>query len=375
MSMQEISYRENIAVSRECKEAYIRGIKNLIENREQAAEALRDNYCKDIFFHQEKYREKLKAMLGWPLTEKQNSSVPKVTIEMLSKDKPCTIYRITLEVLEYFSVTGLLFQKDDRKRPLVIAQHGGEGTPEMVGNLYGATYNYNHMIERMLQYDVNVFAPQLLLWGQTHDVVYDRKIIDAQLKRVGSSITALEVYGLTRVLDYFETQDYVSSFGMIGLSYGGFYTLFTAAVDTRIKAAISCSFFNVRNEYAWSDWTWFRSAEMFSDAEVACLVYPRRLCIEVGTRDEIFDIESARKELGRLEKVCNAVDKEWLEIIEFDGTHEFCLEDAPLEKLSLRLREATNDRGQHIDMRLISERAAYFGLSDEPALFLGSPWN
>lgn len=41
--------------------------------------------------------------------------------------------------------------------------------------------------------------------------------------------------------------------GMVGLSYVGFYTLYIAALDTRIKAAVSCSFFNDRDRYPWSD--------------------------------------------------------------------------------------------------------------------------
>lgn len=258
--------------------------------------------------------------------------IPEAKTERLSKDEICSIYRISIKVLDDFYMTGLLFQKDDQKRPLVIAQHGGKGTPELVGNLYGDTDNYNHMIERLLSYNVNVFAPQLLLWESSYQVTYNRVVLDARLKRVGSSITALEIYGITRILDYFETQDYVGSFGMVGLSYGGFYTLFTAAVDTRIKAAISCSFFNSRKKYAWSDWTWFRAAQMFSDAEIACLVYPRKLCIEVGINDELFDIEGAREEIKRLKEMGKEVQNEWVEFIEFEGVHEFCWDNAPLKR-------------------------------------------
>lgn len=331
--MQEINYRENVQDSKEYKEIYVKEIRNIIERREAAAVALRDQYCKDIFHKQEKYREDFKAMLGWPLTEKKASSVPGIRTKKLTDDTACSIYRVSVGVLEGFSMTGLLFQKDEKKRPLVIAQHGGLGTPEIVGNLYGNTANYNHMIERILNYDVNVFAPQLLIWDTSKQVEFDRAALDAQLKRLGGSITALEIYGLSRILDYFEMQDYVSNFGMVGLSYGGFYTLFTAAIDTRIKSAISCSFFNDRKDYAWNDWTWFRSAETFSDAEVACLVYPRKLCIEVGTEDEFFDIKSARKELCRLRDMNCTVEDEWLEVIEFEGTHEFCMEEAPLKRL------------------------------------------
>lgn len=336
--MQEIDYREDAEVSRMYKEAYLQGIRNLITCKEQAAVSRRDRYCRDIFCKQETFREDFKAMLGWPLTEKKDMSVPGAKIEKLDGDKACSIYRISIEVLDGLSMTGLLFRKDENKRPLVIAQHGGLGTPEVVGNLYGDTSNYNHMIERMLSYDVNVFAPQLLIWDASYEVEFDRAALDAQLKRVGSSITALELYGLSRILDYFETQDYVSNFGMVGLSYGGFYTLFLAAIDTRIKSAVSCSFFNNRKNYAWNDWTWFRSAEMFSDAEIACLVYPRKLCIEVGTKDELFDINSAREEICRLKDMSCTVGNEWLEIIEFEGVHEFCMEESPLKRLAEELQ-------------------------------------
>lgn len=334
MKIQEIHYREDVEVSKEFKENYVGGIRNIIENREQAAVVLRDNYCRDIFNNQEKYREDFKAMLGWPLTEKSAQFVPEVKIKKLAEDEFGTIHRVLVEVLDGFSMTGLLFQKDEKKRPLVIAQHGGQGTPELVANFYGKKTNYNRMIERMLSYDVNVFAPQLLIWDKSYEVEYDRMALDAQLKRLGSSITALEIYGLTRIMDYFEVQPYVSNFGMIGLSYGGFYTLFTAAVDTRIKSAVSCSFFNNRKDYAWNDWTWFHSAEMFSDAEIACLIYPRSLCIEVGTKDETFDIGLARTEISRLRNLSSRAKGNWLDVIEFDGTHEFCWDNEPLKRLA-----------------------------------------
>ena len=330
-----IGFRETVDASKKYKEDYVNGINSLIEARERAAAIHRFDFCKSILENQEKSREDFKAMLGWPLTEKRPENIPLAKIEKLSDDVNCSIYRISLEVLSGFYLTGLFFQKDQRKRPLVIAQHGGLGTPELVSNLYGYTSNYNHMVERMLQYDVNVFAPQLLLWKDAYGVDYDRDLIDARLKRVGSSITALEVYGITRILDYFETQDYVSNFGMIGLSYGGFYTLFTTAIDTRIKAAVSSSFFNTRSENVKCDWSWMKAAERFSDAEVACLVYPRPLCIEVGTEDELFCVEGAVKEYDLLKSVSEYTPTAWdLDFIVFEGTHEFGKDDMPLKRLA-----------------------------------------
>ena len=335
--MKCITSREEKEASRQSKEAYLKDIEKLIEDREKYLEDSRAKFAEKIFRDQEQYREAFKKMLGWPLTEKKDPVLPNAVLTKVAEEELCTIYRVSIEILEGFSMTGLLFQKDNEKKPLVIAQHGGLGTPEVVANLYGTTTNYNHMIERLLQYEVNVFAPQLLIWDNReggYDVPFDRGALDARLKRLGSSITALEIYGLMRILDYFEKQDYVSNFGMVGLSYGGFYTLFAAAVDTRIRSAISCSFFSSRKHYAWADWTWFRAAETFSDAEIACLVYPRKLCIEVGEEDDLFDIKWAEEEIERLKNMSEKMADDWLNIIRFKGAHEFCWDDEPLKKLT-----------------------------------------
>jgi len=231
-------------------------------------------------------------------------------------------------------MAGLFFKQDGRnKKPLVLVQHGGLGTPELISGVYGNTSNYNDMLQRVRENDVHVFAPQLLIWGDQYKTKFDRRAIDARLKRVGSSITAIEVFGLTRILDYFEQQEYVSSFGMVGLSYGGFYTLCTTAVDTRIKAAISCSFFNKRDAIGWSDWTWFKSAEKFDDAEIACLIYPRKLYIEVGDNDELFNYKYAVESFEQVKTMCKQVGTEWVEFKVFDGAHEFCKDDEPIKEL------------------------------------------
>lgn len=337
--MKEVCFREDISVSKKYKEAYVKEIKEIIEQREKDAVHARNQYCKDIFKNPEFFRNDLKAMFGWPLTERKEKNIPVIKAEKLTKDADGSIIRISVEVTEGLFITGLLFKKDEEKRPLVIAQHGALGTPELVGNLYGDTANYNHMIERMLSFDVNVFSPQLLLWNSSYEVETERVDLDAKLKRVGSSITALEVYGIMRILDYLETQPFVGNIGMIGLSYGGFYTLFTAALDTRIKSAVSCSFFNTIKNHARVDWTWFQSAYMFADAEVACLIYPRKLCLEVGIQDETFDIVGARAEISRLRELSNGLKDKWLNVVEFNGTHEFCLDDEPLRRLAEDLKE------------------------------------
>ena len=61
-------YQEEIRRAESYKKAYLDGIEAVISQRQKEAEALRIDYFKDIFTDQEKYREELKQMLGWPLT-------------------------------------------------------------------------------------------------------------------------------------------------------------------------------------------------------------------------------------------------------------------------------------------------------------------
>ena len=330
----DMDYREEISKTKRFKQEYLDGLDRLILDRQLEMAEKRKEYGKNIFEDQEAYREDFKKMLGWPLVDHESKGLPSVKCEKLSDGSGYSVYRMRFEILDGVTVTGLYFQVDgDGKKPLVLVQHGGNGTPELISGFYGDTCNYNLMLERVIAQGVNAFAPQLLLWDESYGIPFDRVNIDARLKRVGSSITAVELYGLTRILDYFEAHDNVSSFGMVGLSYGGFYTLFLSALDKRIRSAVSCSFFSTRDAYPWSDWTWFRSAEKLDDAEIACLVYPRKLCIEIGTKDALFDVKHGMDAFETLTELCKDVGTEWLTFIPFDGTHEFCHNDEPITEM------------------------------------------
>jgi hypothetical protein len=273
--------------------------------------------------------------LGGPLVDHNDDRLPTVKAEKNAKEDGYTIYRMSFQILDGLEMTGLYFEMDGEKKPLVMVAHGGLGTPELISAFYdGDTANYNDMLERVITHRVHAFAPQLLLWNkEKYGVTFDRVATDAGLKRLGGSITAVELYGMMRILDYFESKDNVSSFGMVGLSYGGFYTLFLSAIDKRIRSAISCAFFNTRDKIAWSDWTWFKSAEKFDDAEIACLVYPRKLCIEIATNDNLFDAAYGIRSYERVLELCRDVGTDWLSFITFEGTHEFCRDDAPIKAL------------------------------------------
>lgn len=229
---------------------------------------------------------------------------------------------------------GILFVRDkENKRPLVIAQHGGLGTPEMCSGFFDSE-NYNDMTRRILQKDVNVFCPQLYLWDQQRfgHGTPDRTSLDNSLKHMGSSIAAVELDGLMKCIDWLSALSWVDAerIGMIGLSYGGFYTLYLTALDKRIKAALCSCYFNDRTYYSNSDWSWFGSANMFEDAEVALLIFPRKLWIQVADNDELFHVSSAKKEFERLEKYYENMPTQ-LHLEVFPGVHEFSKSDAGID--------------------------------------------
>ena len=330
-----VKHREDASVTRKYKQNYIEGIDKLIVSRQRDLAELRKDYIKEILLTPEKYREDFKKMLGWPLVNHYDDRLPLVRAEKVAREDGYTIYRMSFQILDDLEMSGLYFEMDEEKKPLVLVQHGGLGTPELISAFYnGDTANYNSILERVIAHKVHAFAPQLLLWNkEKFEVQFERNSIDSRLKRVGSSITAVEIYGLMRILDYFESKDNVSNFGMVGLSYGGFYTLFLSAIDQRIRSAISCSFFNSRDQVPWSDWTWFDSAGKFDDAEIACLVYPRKLCIEIGTNDPLFNVAYGVKSYERILEICKDVGTDWISFIEFEGVHEFCKDDMPIKAL------------------------------------------
>ncbi len=319
---------------------YLKGLRELVARRREESRQDRAEFVKNLSENPEEYREKYKNMLGWPLNVPPMPVLQVVEIPVY-RDEEMEIIRLQLEVFEGLFFYGILFRHvTDKPLPLVISQHGGWGTPEFCSGFFDSE-NYNDMSMRCFRKGVNVFAPQLDLWKvDRFGPEGDRDEIDRQLKQLGGSIAALEIYEIQRAMDYFEKQDYCNGkFGMVGLSYGGFYTLYTTAADTRILAALSSSHFNDRLRYNWSSKNFFNAAHTFCDAEVALLVLPRYLAIEVGDNDELFDAVSAEETFSQLTRYAPEA-RDHFRFHVFKGVHEFCpKDDSPIDWMLEKLGE------------------------------------
>ncbi len=309
-------YEDIIQDGDKARKAYKEGIDAFLLRLEKESYAKREAFMPAEGFPEkiEIYRQKYIEMLGIDRIPSEETHAPSLTY--VGEDADAKIYRVSVFITREIPMQGLLFVPHGiEKVPLIIAQHGGGGTPELCSDMNGKN-NYNRMVRRLLGKGVAVFAPQLLLWNQgerletqpSHPIPYKRIPADQNLKRFGMSITALEIRGIMNSITYLSSLPFIEreKIAMMGISYGGYFTLHTMAADPRIKAGFSNACFNDRNTYPWFDWSYPNSANTFHDAEVAALCAPRRLYIAVGREDAVFTYKTAIPEAERVKKYFEA---------------------------------------------------------------------
>lgn len=343
--MNQQRYAEEISAGVPYREQQSREFEALVARLRQDSDKKRQQFFQPSFasvadYERDTaaYKEQVRHMLGWPLVVKDDfagGDIPEAKVTFVAEEALGSIYRVEVSVGYGLTTYGLLFLPAlPGPHPLVISQHGAGGTPELSSGFQGPS-NYNDMTWRILEQGLAVFAPQLQLWGEGFGPSHQRNVFDHQLKLMGSSIVAVEIYKIQRALDYLAARPDLddSRVGMIGLSYGGFYTLFTAALEPRIKAAYSSCFINDRFRIDWPDFTWRDAANRFLDAEIAALIAPRFLFLEVGIRDELFLYEHAQPEIDKVAAYYRQLKLEhrfWQNA--FDGVHELDPNNAGIEQ-------------------------------------------
>ena len=295
------------------RQEYVDSIDGLIEKKKAEGKKKRDSvFTKEALLNnKEELRHTYLEMIGYPF-DLDCDTVPKlVKEEYIGKDDLAEAYRLSIEVSDGIKFYGVLWlpHKREEKAPLVICQHGGGGTPELCSDLIGEN-NYNFFTKRILERGCIVFCPSLMLWtfrpnsGETFpqiDIPASRSAYNDKLRPLGYTITGFEVYCIRRCIDYLVTRQEIMAdrIGMVGLSYGGYFSLHTAAAEERIISAYDAASFNDRDLSALGDWVYFDAANKLYDAEVSALVAPRRLRIDVGMGDGVFPYASSKPEAER----------------------------------------------------------------------------
>ncbi len=145
----------------------------------------------------------------------------------------------------------------------------------------------------------------------------------------GYTAVGLRVHEARKTIDWLETLACLDArrLGMLGISGGGTVTLFTAALEPRLKVAVVSGYINrfadsvlamphcpcnlVPGLAAWLDM-----------ADVAATLAPRPLLIQAGTQDAIFPIRGADHAVARLrDYYARQGDAAALTVDRFDGEH------------------------------------------------------
>jgi dienelactone hydrolase len=253
----------------------------------------------------------------------------------------CDGYRrdkIVFDTEETMSVPAYLLVPDDRvaEGAAVLACHGhGPGKSQAVGLEHTDAPNSDYARQLVAQGYV-VLAPDLRCFGERQDwnpedhYACDTNLVHAVM--AGWNPLTQNIWDLTRGLDVLAEHPLVdaSRLGMVGLSYGGTVTLFTAAYDSRVAAAVVSGYFSswaVSHKMPWNMCGSQVLSGMLGRLEhedLGALIAPRPLLIETGTEDPLFPLAAAAESVRRTRLVYESEGAgDRLEHDIFEGDHQW----------------------------------------------------
>ena len=265
---------------------------------------------------------------GWPA----RPSTIGARETQIAELEPGNLYRVHVEVLPGVEMMALLLVPHaaaTRAAPAVICQHGYGGSPEwaMGFGTPGVSNYMNGCGHRLAAAGYVVLAPHIVC--SPPGVGEDRVWLDRLARMDNRSLLGFEMFEFSRMIDFLQTRPEVlpERIGMYGISQGGMSTLFAAACDTRIRAAVCSCYFNDRwrklfepehlrrrgeeegldygaylygtEDDKFNPW----AAPLWPDRVLASLICPRPFMAEVGRYDSVIDWRDATAEFDRVREI------------------------------------------------------------------------
>ena len=282
----------------------------------------------------DRFRARLADRLGpWPRPVPPDTEV--------TEETACDGYvrrRIVFDTEDTMSVPAYLLVPDDRTTPgsAVLAVHGhGPGKSRICGLEPDDPPGGDYAVELVRRGHV-VLAPDLRCFGERADWnPPDHYGCDTNLVHQvmgGWNPLTQNLWDLSRSLDVLADHPLVDPdrMGMAGFSYGATATLFLAAWDPRVSAAVVCGYFSSWAESHKVPWNMCGSQVLFGmlgqmeHADLGALVAPRPLLLVTGREDLLFPVAAAEESVARLRPVyagLGAGDRLDLEV--FEGEHQW----------------------------------------------------
>jgi dienelactone hydrolase len=206
------------------------------------------------------------------------------------------------------------------RKPALLVPHGHSGRDRPV---------YQNGYQRLAKAGFIVLAKDG--WGKQERRATGHGAEGGQLFLTGGSLLSLELWDNVRCVDYLLSRPDVDGerVGMVGLSGGGSQTLYTMAIEPRLRAGSpTCAVTTFRADLA--DTTMCvceLNADLLTLGDhglFLALAYPRPMLVVNGTRDPIFPIAGARaatRQARRLYGVGGQAAR--LQFAEFDTVHDW----------------------------------------------------
>ena len=257
--------------------------------------------------------------------------------------------RIVFQSRENLSVLGYLLLPKDRPRPLpVIVTFSGHGRG--VDDILGIAPDGSQLAQRGVGYareyglqcverGYATFAIEQLAFGARRDAAARKAGAGENSCRpaacaalmFGQTMIGWRGWDAMRAIDYLATrQDIdITRVATLGASGGGTTSLFTAALDERVKVSVVSAYFNTFRDSILSishcpdNYVPGLATDM-EMSDVAGLIAPRALFVESGRKDPIFPIAGSQRAADKAQtifRMLGVADQMGYEIHE--GAHEF----------------------------------------------------
>jgi dienelactone hydrolase len=246
------------------------------------------------------------------------------------------------------SVLAYLLLPEQARKPaaaLICVPGHGRGVDDIVGiDEHGADrtdkagYQHDFAIQAA-EAGMAAVAIEPMAFGCRRDAITARKGLSTSACQpaaggallVGQTMVGWRVWDVMRTLDYIATRAELDSsrVGCMGISGGGTVTLFSTALDPRIRAAFVSGYLNTFRDsvgslshcidnYVPGILNW---AEMH---DVAGLIAPRPLFVESGEKDDIFPIRASIESFTRTREIYGVFGgQDLVEQEVFPGEHSF----------------------------------------------------
>ena len=202
-------------------------------------------------------------------------------------------YRVRWSVLDGVTAEGLLMQPLQHPVAHVILLPDADQTPEELAFSQPQSFAWE-LVAARVQVMIPVLIDRSETWSGHERVVMTnqthREWIWRQAYHMGRHIIGFEVQKVLAAVDWIERQyGSTAKIGVAGYGEGGLVSLYSAAVDPRLKSCLVSGYFDARTR-PWEEplyrHVWALTRE-FGDAELGAMVAPRSLIVEYSTSPNV----------------------------------------------------------------------------------------